>query len=154
MSIVILLCRIATANDLWYKRSNALNASSVNLEKPFKASFEWVFKSLEHSMGVVVSEMSKDTPIATESVTANSLKSLPTIPPMSKMGIKTAMSEILIDWWGNYFQIMNEILINFLLNKFEKTPILFWDVDDSADFTKTNIYLYFWELFIGNRLLK
>ena len=35
--------------------------------------------------------------MATESVTANSRKSLPTMPPISRMGMKTAISEVLIE---------------------------------------------------------
>ena len=35
--------------------------------------------------------------MATERVTANSRKSRPTKPPMSRIGVKTAMSEMLID---------------------------------------------------------
>ena len=49
------------------------------------------------SMGVVVSETSSETAMATDSVTANSRKSLPTMPPISRMGIKTAISEVLIE---------------------------------------------------------
>ena len=48
-------------------------------------------------MGVVVSETTSETAIATESVTANSRKSRPTIPPMKRIGMKTAMSETLIE---------------------------------------------------------
>jgi len=35
--------------------------------------------------------------MATESVTANSRKRRPTIPPISRMGMKTAISEMLIE---------------------------------------------------------
>ncbi len=35
--------------------------------------------------------------MATESVTANSRNSRPTIPPISKMGMNTAISEILME---------------------------------------------------------
>ena len=48
-------------------------------------------------MGVVVSESASDTKIATESVTANSRKRRPNMPPMSRMGRNTATSETLID---------------------------------------------------------
>ena len=47
-------------------------------------------------MGVVVSEMSIDTKTAVERVTANSRKRRPTIPPINRSGIKTAMSEMLM----------------------------------------------------------
>ena len=49
-----------------------------------------------HIIGVVVKEMIIDTTMAVESVTANSRKSLPTIPPMSNKGMKTAISEMLM----------------------------------------------------------
>ena len=48
-------------------------------------------------MGVVVSETTSETPMATESVTANSRKRRPTMPPMSRMGMKTATSEVDIE---------------------------------------------------------
>ena len=47
-------------------------------------------------MGVAVSEMTMDTAIAIDSVTANSRKSRPTIPPIRRIGMNTAMSETLI----------------------------------------------------------
>ena len=47
-------------------------------------------------MGVVVSEMIMDTTIAVESVTANSRNRRPTIPPINRRGIKTAISEMLM----------------------------------------------------------
>ena len=48
-------------------------------------------------MGVVVSEIKSETVMATLSTTANSRNRRPTMPPMSKMGIKTAMSEVLME---------------------------------------------------------
>ena len=48
-------------------------------------------------MGVVVSDTSSETAMATLSVTANSRKSLPTMPPIRRIGMKTAISEVLID---------------------------------------------------------
>jgi len=50
-----------------------------------------------HIIGVVVSETTSDTATATESTTANSRKSRPTIPPISRMGMNTATSEALIE---------------------------------------------------------
>ncbi len=50
-----------------------------------------------HIMGVVVSEMTIETRMAAESVTANSRKRRPTMPPMSSSGMKTAMSEMLME---------------------------------------------------------
>ena len=49
-----------------------------------------------HSIGEVVSETTSDTRIAAESVTANSWNSRPTIPPISRIGMNTAISERLI----------------------------------------------------------
>ena len=48
-------------------------------------------------MGVVVSETSSETATATDKVTANSRKSLPTMPPISRMGMKTAIKDVLIE---------------------------------------------------------
>src|SRR5260370_38268781 len=48
-------------------------------------------------MGVVVSEMSSDTAMATLRTTANSRKRRPTIPRKRRMGMKTAMSEVLME---------------------------------------------------------
>ena len=50
-----------------------------------------------HIIGVVVSETTSETPMATESVTANSRNSRPTMPPISRIGMNTATSETLID---------------------------------------------------------
>ncbi len=55
------------------------------------------FKKCAQSIGVVVSETTSETAMATESVTANSRKSLPTMPPINKIGVKTAISDRLID---------------------------------------------------------
>src|SRR6266568_1513570 len=55
------------------------------------------FSSRAHIIGVALSETSKDTRIATESVTANSRKSRPTIPPMKRIGMNTAIREMLIE---------------------------------------------------------
>ena len=48
-------------------------------------------------MGVVVSEMTMETRMAVERVTANSRKSRPTMPPISRMGMKTAISDMLME---------------------------------------------------------
>ncbi len=48
-------------------------------------------------MGVVVSETTSETRMATESVTANSRNSRPTMPPINRIGMKTATSERLIE---------------------------------------------------------
>jgi len=49
--------------------------------------------SLAHIIGVSVSETTAETRIVTLSVTANSRKRRPTMSPMNKSGINTAMSE-------------------------------------------------------------
>jgi hypothetical protein len=51
----------------------------------------------EHIMGVTVSEMSMDTKMEVASTKANSWKRRPTMPPMNRMGTKTAMSERLME---------------------------------------------------------
>ena len=51
-------------------------------------------RNLAESMGVVVSETTSDTQIETESVTANSRNSRPTMPPISRIGMNTAISEM------------------------------------------------------------
>ena len=50
-----------------------------------------------HIIGVVVNEMTNETRMAVERVTANSRNNRPTIPPMSRIGVKTATSERLIE---------------------------------------------------------
>ena len=47
--------------------------------------------------GVVVSEMTMEMTMAVESVTANSRKRRPTMPPIMRMGIKTAISDMLME---------------------------------------------------------
>ena len=47
-------------------------------------------------MGVVVSDTHRETTMATLNVIANSRNSLPMIPPISKRGMNTAISEVLI----------------------------------------------------------
>ena len=48
-------------------------------------------------VGVTVSETSADSATAMLSVTANSRKRRPTMPPISRMGTKTASSDSVID---------------------------------------------------------
>ena len=48
-------------------------------------------------MGVVVREISMETRMAVESVIANSRNSLPTMPAIRRMGMNTAISDMLID---------------------------------------------------------
>ena len=48
-------------------------------------------------MGVRVSDTRSETMIAAESVTANSRKSRPTMPPIRRIGMNTATSETLME---------------------------------------------------------
>src|SRR5215510_662435 len=50
-----------------------------------------------HIIGVVVREITSDTPTATARVTANSRKSRPKMPPIMRIGMNTARREIVID---------------------------------------------------------
>ena len=54
-------------------------------------------RSREHIIGVVVSDTTSDTSMAAESVIANSRKSRPTMPPISRIGMNTAINDRLID---------------------------------------------------------
>ena len=47
--------------------------------------------------GVVVSEMTIEMTMAVESVTANSRKRRPTIPPIMRIGMNTAISDMLME---------------------------------------------------------
>ena len=51
----------------------------------------------EHSIGASVSDTSADTAIDAVTVKANSRNSRPMMPPISRSGMKTAISEMLID---------------------------------------------------------
>ena len=51
----------------------------------------------EHIIGVVVSDTASDTRIAAESEIANSRNNRPTMPPINRIGMNTAISERLID---------------------------------------------------------
>ena len=54
-------------------------------------------KTREHIIGVVVSETTMETRIAVESVMANSRNNRPMIPPIISKGMKTAISETLME---------------------------------------------------------
>ncbi len=54
-------------------------------------------RSRAHIIGVSVSETTAEIRIVTDSVTANSRKSRPTMSPMKSSGISTAMSETVSD---------------------------------------------------------
>jgi len=51
------------------------------------------FRNIAHIIGVVVREIASDTRMAVASVTVNSRNSRPTMPPMSSIGMKTAIKE-------------------------------------------------------------
>ena len=51
----------------------------------------------EHSIGASVSDTKAETAIAAVTVRANSRNNRPTIPPISKSGMKTAISDTLIE---------------------------------------------------------
>ena len=55
----------------------------------------------EHIIGVSVSDTTPDTTTAMLTVIANSRNRRPTIPPMSRRGMNTAMSEMLIEMMVN-----------------------------------------------------
>ena len=55
------------------------------------------FKNSAHSIGVVVSEIAIEMPMASDRVIANSRNSRPTMPPISKIGRNTAMSDSVIE---------------------------------------------------------
>ena len=50
-----------------------------------------------HSIGVSVSEMNADSTMVMAIVTANSRNTRPTMPPISRIGMNTAISENVID---------------------------------------------------------
>src|SRR5215469_17762985 len=54
-------------------------------------------RNFAHMVGVVVSETTSETAIATLKVTANSRNSRPTIPPIISKGMNTATSDVLMD---------------------------------------------------------
>ena len=60
-------------------------------------SARWGRHNTEAIMGVVVSDTSMDTRMADDSTTANSRKSRPTTPPIIRIGMNTAMREMLIE---------------------------------------------------------
>ena len=70
--------------------------SVLRWNQPYSSSLAGL-SSRAHIIGVVVSETTSDTRMATDSVTANSRNSRPTMPPMSSSGMNTAISEKLID---------------------------------------------------------
>ena len=55
------------------------------------------FRKCAHSIGVVVSDTTIETAMAALMVTANSWNSRPMMPLISRIGMNTAISEMLID---------------------------------------------------------
>ena len=53
--------------------------------------------TVAHIIGVVASDTTSEMRIAAESVIANSRKSRPTMPPIRRIGMNTAMSDTLIE---------------------------------------------------------
>ena len=74
-----------------------LNPRSLNGTSNCVSVLDSGFKNTAHSIGVVVSDTTIEMPTATLSVTANSRNNRPTIPPISKIGRNTAISEVLIE---------------------------------------------------------
>ena len=72
---------------------------SKKVRRPGRAASaaELLRSSSAQSIGVVVSEITSEIRIAIESVKANSRKKRPGMPPMNRMGVKTATSDRLID---------------------------------------------------------
>ena len=56
-----------------------------------------LFRKMAHIIGVVVSEIASETRMASDNVIANSRNSRPTMPPISKIGMNTAIREMLIE---------------------------------------------------------
>src|ERR1035441_7724199 len=86
--------RSATESVLPYRFTSQSKARSlVRYIQPW-ARFS--FKRCAHIMGVAVSETTMETAMATDSVTANSRKRRPTMPPIRSRGMNTAISETLM----------------------------------------------------------
>src|SRR5882762_4955120 len=89
--------RSTTSRLRWYARNSPENTLSLaRYSRPCFSSGSCL-SSLAHIIGVVVSETSSETRMATDKVTANSRNSRPTMPPMRRMGVNTATSETLTE---------------------------------------------------------
>ena len=76
----------------------AANPASVwRKNQPRLRSLGCTRRNSAHIIGVVVSEIARLTMIASERVSANSRNSLPTMPPISRIGRNTAISEVLME---------------------------------------------------------
>ena len=90
-------CLSAQPSVALYPRKARSNTRSLNrYTRPCPAAVSG-FSRRAHIIGVVVSDTRSEIRIATESTTANSRNSRPTIPPISKMGMNTAIRDRLIE---------------------------------------------------------
>ena len=96
-TIISRLCSIAQLSERRYPSSIRSNIRSEARNSRPGGFSPWGFSQRAQSIGVVVSDTSNETRIATDRVTANSRKSRPMMPPIRRMGINTAINEILID---------------------------------------------------------
>ena len=93
-SSVTVCQRSTNRNIVPYSAITATKArSDARYMRPW-ASFGVCFSSLEHIMGVSVSDTTAETSMVTARVTANSRNNRPTMSPMKSSGISTAISEM------------------------------------------------------------
>src|SRR5207249_3888571 len=98
-------CLSAQDRDVSYRDNIHWNAYSLaRYRRPWARGCSG-FRKTAHIMGVVVSEMTSERMIATDRVTANSRNSRPTIPPINRMGRKTAISERLMETTVNVISL-------------------------------------------------
>ena len=90
-------CRSTTRRAAAYESRMYWKARSFNRYSQPCRSSRRDFRKRAHIIGVAVSETSSETPMAIESVTANSRNRRPTMPLIRRMGMNTATSEVLID---------------------------------------------------------
>ena len=74
----------------------------MNTDSLARYSLPWLsscgrLRSREHIIGVNVSDTTIEIKMATDNVTANSRNNRPTMPPIIRMGINTAINDRLID---------------------------------------------------------
>ena len=85
---------------------HAVQRAPVQADDPIECRVRWCGTSSRamscslsrcaHIMGVVVSEITMEIAMATDSVTANSRNKRPTMPPISSSGMNTAISDTLM----------------------------------------------------------
>ena len=95
--IVVPLKRIVCLSDHEYARSDLSNTASITLYARPCFTAPGGFRNRLQSIGVSVSDTSRETRMAAAIVTANSCISRPTMPPMNNTGMNTAVSERVID---------------------------------------------------------